>query len=185
MTQDYTIQKTADQSQQLVMRAQDWNEDAALENGNYENICGLCRCGFIGHKRRILCRRCYHAAWQPHRKSVFESIRASLKYIRGRQEDARLSLGKQMDDFRKGYFEGKFAAYRAAADHLESNQESPVENDKRVVFHLGGQEEHLIVSIGGQVISGADLNAFCEALNNDPECQIYLSMLAQSSTDQG
>ena len=36
----------------------DWPEDAAHENGNYQNECVTCGRLFTGHKRRVLCRAC-------------------------------------------------------------------------------------------------------------------------------
>lgn len=36
----------------------DWQEDAAHENGCYQNRCGPCGIVFYGHKRRTLCRVC-------------------------------------------------------------------------------------------------------------------------------
>lgn len=42
----------------------DWKEDFSLENGNYINQCIVPGCGvdFIGHKRRVFCRRCAMSA---------------------------------------------------------------------------------------------------------------------------
>ena len=36
----------------------DWPEDSADENGNYQNECVQCKCKFIGHKRRHVCKVC-------------------------------------------------------------------------------------------------------------------------------
>jgi len=36
----------------------DFPEDAHLENGNYECSCSYCNRGFIGHKRRVICKEC-------------------------------------------------------------------------------------------------------------------------------
>lgn len=38
--------------------ASDWIEDTSHENGNYMNICVLCKCEFVGHKRRVVCKTC-------------------------------------------------------------------------------------------------------------------------------
>lgn len=35
-----------------------WKEDAKHENGNYQCICYICGRTFIGHKRRVVCKRC-------------------------------------------------------------------------------------------------------------------------------
>ena len=37
----------------------DWTEDAEHENGMYFNICCQCEGGFIGHKRRRVCKLCH------------------------------------------------------------------------------------------------------------------------------
>lgn len=42
----------------------DWTEDFEHENGNYYGKCITCGCDFIGHKRRMECRKCP----QPHRR---------------------------------------------------------------------------------------------------------------------
>jgi hypothetical protein len=36
----------------------DWTEDLSHENGNYTNKCFYCEQNFLGHKRRIVCRKC-------------------------------------------------------------------------------------------------------------------------------
>jgi hypothetical protein len=38
--------------------AGDWPEDAAHENGNYQNICYECGNKFVGHKGRLTCKVC-------------------------------------------------------------------------------------------------------------------------------
>ena len=37
----------------------DWPEDFAHENGNYIGRCCECGNGFKGHKRRVICKKCY------------------------------------------------------------------------------------------------------------------------------
>lgn len=37
----------------------DWYEDAKFENGNYQNECCICHVIFIGHKRRVVCKKCF------------------------------------------------------------------------------------------------------------------------------
>jgi hypothetical protein len=44
--------------------AADWAEDFAQENGNYENRCADCGIGFMGHKRRTICKVCAGATLQ-------------------------------------------------------------------------------------------------------------------------
>lgn len=36
----------------------DWTEDFSHENGVYYNHCTLCSYLFVGHKRRVVCRKC-------------------------------------------------------------------------------------------------------------------------------
>lgn len=36
----------------------DFEEDFKHENGNYQNYCRYCSNHFLGHKRRIICKRC-------------------------------------------------------------------------------------------------------------------------------
>ena len=43
----------------------DWLEDAGHENGRYSCRCEFCGQGFIGHKRRVVCRVCYQARLSP------------------------------------------------------------------------------------------------------------------------
>lgn len=43
-----------------VSNPKDWTEDAAHENGNYKNICLICKELFTGHKRRMICKECLH-----------------------------------------------------------------------------------------------------------------------------
>lgn len=35
-----------------------WEEDFSHENGNYTNRCAKCKKFFLGHKRRVGCRKC-------------------------------------------------------------------------------------------------------------------------------
>jgi len=41
-----------------VYTERDYQEDASLENGNYENRCFKCGKLFIGYKRRVACKMC-------------------------------------------------------------------------------------------------------------------------------
>ena len=38
----------------------DWPEDYDDDNGRYSNRCSLCGVTFTGHKRRVICRKCYN-----------------------------------------------------------------------------------------------------------------------------
>jgi DNA-directed RNA polymerase subunit RPC12/RpoP len=35
-----------------------WTEDYSHENGRYHCLCCKCQNGFIGHKRRVVCKEC-------------------------------------------------------------------------------------------------------------------------------
>lgn len=35
-----------------------WTEDFTHENGNYTNKCSICTEYFLGHKRRVVCKKC-------------------------------------------------------------------------------------------------------------------------------
>lgn len=35
-----------------------WTEDFSHENGNYHCRCCICNNYFIGHKRRVVCKKC-------------------------------------------------------------------------------------------------------------------------------
>jgi len=37
-----------------------WIEDYSHENGRYHCLCCKCGSGFIGHKRRVVCKTCDH-----------------------------------------------------------------------------------------------------------------------------
>lgn len=39
-------------------RDRDWKEDFPHENGRYQNGCTICHELFLGHKRRIVCKKC-------------------------------------------------------------------------------------------------------------------------------
>jgi hypothetical protein len=38
----------------------DWPEDSSHENGNYSNRCLTCLEYFVGHKRRMTCKKCHN-----------------------------------------------------------------------------------------------------------------------------
>src|SRR6478736_9041060 len=41
----------------------DWSEDFPHENGNYSNKCMECKLYFYGHKRRVICKKCFTPNW--------------------------------------------------------------------------------------------------------------------------
>jgi hypothetical protein len=40
------------------VNSRDWCEDFTHENGNYNCKCSCCGLIFVGHKRRVVCRKC-------------------------------------------------------------------------------------------------------------------------------
>jgi hypothetical protein len=42
----------------------DWTEDFSHENGNYSCRCFQCGLTFVGHKRRVQCRKCANPSAQ-------------------------------------------------------------------------------------------------------------------------
>lgn len=46
--------------------SRDWTEDSEHENGRYLNTCLHCKRGFMGHKRRVVCKVC----WGSHASGV-------------------------------------------------------------------------------------------------------------------
>jgi len=40
------------------MEDRSWKEDFDHENGRYMNKCCVCKENFIGHKRRVVCKKC-------------------------------------------------------------------------------------------------------------------------------
>lgn len=45
-------------SNDLTQSERSWPEDYTHENGNYTNICCQCSLHFVGHKRRVVCKKC-------------------------------------------------------------------------------------------------------------------------------
>ena len=41
----------------------------------------------------------------------------------------------------------------------------------KIAYHLGGDDEHLLVSVDGQILKGEPLNKFCEELNSRLDCR--------------
>lgn len=74
------------------IQARDYPEDASHENGNYQNICCHCDQPFIGHKRRVSCRKCRdegEAAWNAltddERAAAIEKQKQAIKdYMQNR-----------------------------------------------------------------------------------------------------
>lgn len=50
--EDYRLLKNSTQEERS------WPEDFSHENGNYHNTCCYCDRGFIGYKRRVICKVC-------------------------------------------------------------------------------------------------------------------------------
>ena len=52
------IQTLAEHWNDPGLESRSFDEDHELENGNYTNICIDCHRQFIGHKRRLTCKKC-------------------------------------------------------------------------------------------------------------------------------
>lgn len=44
---------------ELYDSARSWPEDYEQENGQYENICCICKERFLGNKHRVVCKECH------------------------------------------------------------------------------------------------------------------------------
>ncbi len=51
-------QETALRQAREALEHNNWTEDFADENGNYQNTCSSCGEKFLGHKRRVTCKGC-------------------------------------------------------------------------------------------------------------------------------
>jgi len=47
----------------FVESERDWPEDFDHENGKYQNRCMECKQTFMGHKRRVICKKCSTPDW--------------------------------------------------------------------------------------------------------------------------
>lgn len=70
----------------------DWAEDAAHENGNYQNRCCLCDRLFIGHKRRVVCRACHDEA-----RDLRAEVERLRKAVDEREGDMHLRIRADYD----------------------------------------------------------------------------------------
>lgn len=66
-------------SEKTKQPERDWTEDFGHENGNYQCICGDCGETFIGHKRRVTCKKC--ASPQPVEGDLREQIRIAAAKV--------------------------------------------------------------------------------------------------------
>lgn len=53
-----TISKLPEAPKPMIKSERNWKEDFSHENGNYQCTCVCCGKGFIGHKRRVVCKVC-------------------------------------------------------------------------------------------------------------------------------
>lgn len=63
----------------------DWAEDASHENGKYKSQCCQCDVTFIGHKRRVVCKRCtkvnqetWDAMTEPQRQNALAAMNKAV-----------------------------------------------------------------------------------------------------------
>lgn len=75
----------------------DWPEDFAHENGNYGNLCCLCRMTFAGHKRRHVCRVCSLKS-EPMNAQDHQTLIAHIGWMRRMTANSRQSHGWTFDD---------------------------------------------------------------------------------------
>lgn len=64
--------------------ARNWTEDYSHENGRHHCLCCKCGNGFIGHKRRVVCKECFAPIQSPadELKPLLEKIvEASVRYV--------------------------------------------------------------------------------------------------------
>ncbi len=66
-----------------------WSEDFSHENGKYMRVCFACGQTFVGHKRRVQCRKCAlecKAAWdalpEAEKQKRMEHLKAELACLK-------------------------------------------------------------------------------------------------------
>ncbi len=107
-----------DEKAEQVATAADWSEDFAHENGNYENRCSDCGIGFMGHKRRTICKVCAPAAQQAKAEQVGTVMQAMM--------DAPANIAKRADTTPKGNMLGEFPATPASKPEAGELPDLPV-----------------------------------------------------------
>ena len=73
------------------MMSRDWLEDAEHENGNYQCRCYKCSQGFLGHKRRIVCKIC--ETFADHLEQVLSKDAARRKMLERAHEIMQSGIG--------------------------------------------------------------------------------------------
>jgi hypothetical protein len=66
----------------MAVNKKDWKKDARHENGRYWNQCYKCKCMFVGHKRRVVCREC-DSGLEPDQATT-DTEQYGLGYMQGR-----------------------------------------------------------------------------------------------------
>jgi hypothetical protein len=57
-TVELLIEKELAFEEAYTCPSRNWSEDFDGENGQYMNNCTLCEKSFVGHKRRVVCKKC-------------------------------------------------------------------------------------------------------------------------------
>lgn len=129
----------------------DWTEDAALENGNYQNQCANCDLLFIGHKRRAACKMC--AA--PQVKETAIPLTNGDGHVKPSSESARPDY--ESESYRQGWMDGMKEATELC-DAPEASSDKAVVRDVDVIrgmrlagfyyMHvLNGKHKHFVGDI--------------------------------------
>jgi hypothetical protein len=63
-----------------------WDEDFLHENGNYVNNCVSCRLYFRGHKRRVICKKCFSTPDPVKEESQEELFRKVVDLFNGQHK---------------------------------------------------------------------------------------------------
>lgn len=58
MYYNYSTEKRLMTNSLYEDEGRDWKEDFQYDNGQYFKTCRSCRHTFIGHKRRVVCKKC-------------------------------------------------------------------------------------------------------------------------------
>lgn len=87
----------------LLREERNWTEDFPHENGKYLNTCSSCGKGFLGYKRRVICKLC--AAPPPslwRRITKFRQIElGDERIVLYLFQDRRYELGITLDIYEK------------------------------------------------------------------------------------
>ena len=116
----------------------DWAEDAAHENGKYQNRCFSCGNMFVGHKRRVQCKVCHDKPQQP--ADVIHELRVKIDALE--TENRRLRTQPQLKVCHDKPQPAKnIANHLASNPHVFSEVQSRIESETPVDFPAEDPEE--------------------------------------------